>query len=97
MSQLHRQLDHDFRVWSQQLNYSLFGNCAGRTVDTRRNFGGGEEYPKDATYYAHIRAISRLVAVNRIASRSEYDDGLPPEKKRSYDLAWLKLREETHD
>lgn len=97
MSQYHRHLDHDWQAARRETNYALFGNSAGRTVDSRGRSVGYEKYPKDAIYYAHCRANSRLIAVNRIAMRDEYDAGLSPEKKRAYDLAWLKLREETHD
>lgn len=44
MSQLHRRLDHDFAIWSRQLNYSLFGNERGAHTQSRRVSWSNEPY-----------------------------------------------------
>ena len=83
MSQLHRRTDHNFRVWSEQLNYSLFGNGRGEDVSRPRSNWCSETYD----YRQSRRHINAYVKYCDEWRKREY--------KREYDphkLAALELR-----
>ena len=88
MSQLHRQLDHDFIIWSRQLNYSLFGNEAGRTVAKRKQYWPEIE---QAVRKARSRASRwyMLWAVEDVRHKCK----LPEFNARLRDEAWLRYKE----
>lgn len=86
MSQFHRHLDHDFRVWSAQLNYSLFGNERGVDTPSRRVSWSREPYDyRQSRRHAHAFAKYNAAMRPKWYGR-EYD-------QRTIDMWWLRMLE----
>ena len=86
MSQLRRHLDHDFRVWSAQLNYSLFGNERGADVSRPRQICNSEPYDYRQSRRHSNAFVKYNAACRPMWNRREFD-------QRQIDLYWLRMQE----